>query len=155
MKSYYACLDTAYVKYVPQPLQHLSVSNKANKLAGEVTFYTMEDMGSLASQGAMRAKLEERPAVDGIICFSMQQFFYSGKLNLKLLSNVLDSGYEIHFSKEDISIPTRESLDHLFPMLYSSQRLWERDGSRDFWRPIWDQLDDAGFLTAELGGQTD
>lgn len=140
MKSFYACLDTGFVKYAPQPLQHLAVADKARKLGGQISFYTMEDFNSLATQGAMRAKIEDKPAVDGVIYFTIQQFFYGGIFNLEFLKFILDRGYEAHFAREDLSIPTRESLDRAFPMLYSSRYLLERDGSRDYWRPVWHLL---------------
>lgn len=143
MKNYYAYLDAGFVKYVPQSLQHLSIGDKASKLGGGISFYTAEDFESLASQGAIREKLDERPMIDGIICFTMRQFFYGGSLNLKLLNQILGNGYEVHFSRENVSIPDKGSLERLFPMFYSSQKLLQRDEPRNSWRPIWDQLDIA------------
>lgn len=140
MKAYYACLDTGFVKYCPQPLQHLAIGNKASKLDGSVSFYTMEDFDGLAFQGAAKSKIEEKPAVAGIIYFTVRQFFYGGGLDLKFMKFILDRGYEVHFAREDISIPNMASLDDIFPMLYSAQHLVGRDEPRDSWRPVWDWL---------------
>jgi len=141
VKAYYACLDTGFVKYCPQPLQHLAIGDKAKKLDGDVSFYTMEDFETLATQGIAKGKIEEKPAVSGIIYFTVRQFFYGGSFDLKFMRFILDKGYEVHFAREDISIPTAESLDELFPMLYSAQHLLERDEPRDSWRPVWDWVE--------------
>lgn len=143
MKAYYSCLDTGFVKYCPQSLQHLAVANKAGKLGGEVSFYTMEDPGALAFQGAVKAKIEENPAVDGIIYFTVRQFFYGGNFDLKFLKFVLDQGYEVHFAREDISILNRDNLADLYPILYSSRYLLDRDEDREYWRPVWDWVKSA------------
>ena len=141
MKAYYACLDAGFVKYCPQPLQHLAVGNKASKLDGSISFYTMEDFDCLAFQTTVKSKIEENPPVDGIIYFTMRQFFYGGSFDLKFMRFILDRGYEVHFAREDISIPTSESLDELFPMFYSTQQLLERDEHRGNWRPVWDWVE--------------
>ncbi len=138
MKAYYACLDTGFVKYCPQPLQHLAIGNKASNLDGSVSFYTMEDFETLANQGTAKGKIEEKPAVSGIIYFTVRQFFYSGKFDLRFMRYILERGYEVHFAREDISIPNFEALDEVFPMLYSAQHLLDRDEPRDSWRPVWD-----------------
>lgn len=140
MKAYYACLDTGFVKYCPQSLQHLAIGHKAAKIGGEISFYTMEDFDSLEIQGTARRKINERPAVEGLIYFTVRQFFYGGTLHLDFLRFVLEQGYEVHFAREDISISDKESLDDIFPILYSSQKLFERDEDREFWRPVWDSL---------------
>ena len=142
---YYACLDTGFVKYCPQSLQHLAVANKASKLGGSISFYTMEDFRSLRSQGTARAKIEEKPAVAGIIYFTVRQFFYGGAFDVKMLRFILDEGYEVHFAREDISILTREDLNDLFPILYSARYLLDRDETPDYWRPVWDRIT-AGSL---------
>ncbi|MQF95822.1 MAG: hypothetical protein FI731_09110 [SAR202 cluster bacterium] len=141
MKSYYACLDCAFVKYAPQPLQHMAVANKASTQGGEVSFYTLEDFGTLANQGVAKSKLAEKPRVDGIIFFTLRQFFYGG-LHMDFLKSILEQGYEVHFAREDISINSKEELDTMFPMLYSSYQLMHRDEPRDQWKPVWDALDD-------------
>lgn len=156
MTDYYACLDTGFVKYCPQPLQHLAVADKASKLGGGISFYTMEDFRGLPFQGAVKAKIEERPAVAGIIYFTVRQFFYGGHFDARFLRFVLDQGYEVHFAREDISITSKGRLADLYPILYSSQYLLERDGDRDYWRPVWDWVkNNPGELTAANRGMSD
>ena len=101
MKAYYACLDTGFVKYCPQPLQHLAIANKASKLGGKVGYYTMEDFVGLPFQGSIKSKIEDKPDVAGFIYFSVRQYFYGGSFDLKFLNFVLDQGYEVHFARED------------------------------------------------------
>lgn len=140
MKSFFSFLDTGFIKYVPQPLQHVAVANKAANMGGGVTFSTGEDLDTLVSQGVLRSKIEEKPAIDGLVFFSVRQFFYGGDLNIKLLGSILDGGYEIHFARENFSILTKEELDDAFPMLYSTRYLLERDEPRSYWQPVWDWL---------------
>lgn len=142
MKNFYSCLDTGFIKYVPQPLQHLAISDKAGKLGGKVVFYTAEDFETLESQGVIKAKVQEKSEkFDGIIFFTLKQFFYGGKLNFKFLKFILDSGYEVHFARENISISNIEALYRAFPILYAAQYVSERDDPRDFWKPVWNWLD--------------
>ena len=143
MRSFYASLDTAFVKYCPQPMQHVVVADKARKLGGEISFYTMEDFNSLAFQGAMRAKIEERPPVEGMVYFTLRQFCYGDRLDLDFMKFILNSGFEVHFAREDISIENLSTLDDAFPMLYSAEHLWRRDASQDYLRPVWESLSTA------------
>lgn len=146
MKGFYGCLDAGFVKYVPQPLQHLALANKASKLGGELLFYTAEDFETLVSQGTIKAKMAEQPAVDGFIFFTIRQFFYGEKLNLNLMNSMLDQKYEIHFAREDLSIPTAESLEMAYPMIYSTCHVLKRDSSDEFWRPIWNSMGQGSSL---------
>ena len=140
MKSFYACLDTAFVKYVPQPLQHLAIHEKARKLGGQVSYYTMEDITAMAGHGSVRAKIDEDPVDEGIIYFTLRQFCYGESLDLTFLRYILDKGYGVHFAREDISIFNTGDLDSQFPMLYSTQQLWNRDDDQETWRSVWEQL---------------
>ena len=149
MRYYYACLDCAFVKYAPQPLQHLAVANKASKNGGEISFYTLEDFDTLSYQGAAKSKLAERPAVDGLIFFTLRQFFYGG-LNVKCRASILDQGYEVHFAREDVSIRTKDELDAMFPMIYSSYQLMLRDEPRYYWKPVWDALGDIPTMNRHV-----
>ena len=82
----------------------------------------------------MVENIEEKPLVDGVIFFTLRQFFYGGNLNLKTLNYILESGYETHFAREDISICSKEDLDRAFPMIYSTYYLLERAEMQDSWR---------------------
>ena len=86
------------------------------------------------------AKLEEKPIADGFIFFTARQFFYGGEIDIRSMKHVLDSGYEVHFARENLSIRSNEDLDNIFPMIYSTFLLLERDESPDYWSPIWEQV---------------
>lgn len=158
MKTYYSCTDTGFVKYVPQPLQHLALADKAAKLGGQVVFYTTESFETLASQGVTKAKVAEQPEVDGIIFFTLKQFGYSGRFNFQVLNFIVQRGYEVHFARENMSISDRETLEAAFPMLYATQYVNTRDEPRESWRPVWDWLDDPKSKVEDLriiGGAAD
>ena len=139
MKSYYSCIDSGYVRYAPQPLQHLANTDKARRAGGRVIFYTAEDFESLASQGIIRAKIEQEDGqFDGVIFFTLKQFFYGGEFNFSFLKSILDQGYEVHFARENLSLPDGEALEAAFPLLYASQFVEQRDEPRQFWQPVWD-----------------
>jgi len=142
MKSYYSCPDTAFVKYVPQPLQHLAIADFAKKSGGSIAFYTSEDFETLGTQGVIRSKIEERSSdIDGIIFFTLKQFGYTGSMNFEFMRQILGYGYEIGFVRENILISNEIVLDQLFPMLYATQVITERDESNEFWPSIWQALD--------------
>lgn len=140
MKNYYSWIDTAFVKYVPQPLQHLAANNQANRLGGKIVFYNAEDFETLSTHAVIKSKIEQKPEIDGIIFFTVKQFFNNGQLNFQFLKFILDSGYEVHFSRENIQIPNSEVLNKLFPLLYATYYTSLRDEPRHFWKPVWDLL---------------
>lgn len=140
MKNYYSWIDTAFVKYAPQPLQHLAAQNQASILGGKIVFYNAEDFVTLSTHTMIKAKIEQKPEVDGIIFFTVQQFFNKGRLNLPFLQFILDKGYEVHFSRENVHIPHREALNELFPLLYATHFVSQRDEPRQVWKPVWDLL---------------
>lgn len=141
MKRFYSCLDAGFVSQLPQPVQHLANGDQAAKAGGKVIFYTAEDFESLKSQGVIRAKVEEKPEIEGIVFFRLYQFCYGGAPNFALMRRILSLGYELHFARENVSLPDLEALERFFPLLYSFAHLSARDGDRRFWQPIWAQLD--------------
>ena len=132
MKSYYSCLDCASVRQIPQPLQHLAISDKASKLGGTVVFYTAEEFETLASQEIMQMKVGEAPDVAGIIFFTLRQFGYGGRLNLQFLESTLRQGYEVHFAREDLSITGETELDGCFPLIFAYDHVSRRDEEMPF-----------------------
>jgi len=138
MKSFFSCVDTGYVKYAPQPLQHLANADKAKKCGGKITFYTGEDFETLESQNVIKTKIEEENLnINGIIFFTLKQFFYGRKLNFIFLRSILEKGYEVHFSRENISILNIEELYKIFPILYATKYVTNRDASREYWKSVW------------------
>lgn len=140
MKNYYSWIDTGFVKYVPQPLQHLAAHNHASQLGGKIVFYNAEDFETLSTHAVIKVKIEQKPAIDGIIFFTVKQFFNNGRLNFQFLKYILDRKYEIHFSRENVQILNPEMLDNLFPLLYATHYVSRRDEQRPVWKPVWDLL---------------
>ena len=146
MKNYYSWIDTAFVKYAPQPLQHLAANDQASRLGGKIVFYNAEDFETLSTHSVIKKKIEQKPKIDGVIFFTLKQFFNNGKLNFQFLKFIIERGYEVHFSRERVQIMSKEVLDELFPILYATQYVSERDEPRHFWKPVLDLLDSSNFL---------
>ena len=111
----------------------------AQKLGGKIVFYTAEDFQTLGTMGVIKSKIEEnQPGISGIVFFTLRQFFYSGELNLKFMHYMLDRGLEIHCSRENLSITSREELDEKFSILYATQYVLKRDDNKASWKHILD-----------------
>lgn len=146
MKQYYSWIDTAFVKYAPQPLQHLAANDQAGRVGGKIVFYNAEDFVTLSTHAVIKAKIEQKPDIAGIIFFTLKQFFNNGRLNFLFLKFILERGYEVHFSRERIQIPSKEVLNKLFPLLYATHYVTQRDEPRHFWKPVWDVLNRKSLL---------
>lgn len=118
MKSFYSWLDNGSLAVVPQRLQHLSNNDMAARLDGKVSFYSAEDSEFLDKYFTLGEWLAESPRVDGIVFFSLKQFTYSGRFDFSLLKSILARGYEVHFSRENLSLASLEALTTVFPTLY-------------------------------------
>jgi hypothetical protein len=105
MKKFYSFPDQGFVRFIPQPLQHLAIKEKAQSVGGSIIFYYMEDMVTVASQSVLLSKL---PIISsnshGIVFFSLHQFRYGNGFNLKLMKHILDKKMVIHFARENFSI---------------------------------------------------
>ena len=143
MKKFYSVPDTAFVKIVPQPVQHLSIASMAKSLEGEVVFYTMEGRYSLTTHEVIRKKLAERPPIDGVIFFRLGQFMAEGLSQAAILRSILEAGYSVHFARERISIASEADLARYFPMMYAYRALEARDTSPGAFTK---QLLDCGML---------
>jgi hypothetical protein len=120
VKAFFSCLDMGCADVVPQAMQHLVANDYAGKQGGKVSFYTAEDFLTLPEQSVMRAKLKERPAVDGIIFFRFKQFCYGARMNYAFMQEILDAGYELHFARERLPITSMAELDRQFPVLFGA-----------------------------------
>lgn len=134
MKAYYSVPDTASVRDVPQPVQHLANAAWARALGGEVVFYTMEDHYTLHTHEVIRGKIAERPAIDGVIFYRLAQFFHDGVANVAAMRWILERGYAIAFARERIEIADAAALDAMFPLLATCGWLDRRDRARGFLR---------------------
>ena len=105
MKKFYSFPDQGLVKYVPQPIQHLAIREKAQNEGGKIIFYYMEDTVTVVSQSVLLSKLYILSSKsNGIVFFSLDQFRYGSQLNLKLLKTILGKKIEIHFACENYCI---------------------------------------------------
>jgi hypothetical protein len=134
VKAFYSVPDTASVREVPQPVQHLAIAGQATRLGGEVVFYTMEDHYTLRTHEVIRGKLAAQPAIDGVIFYRLAQFFAAGTLDGATLQWILERGYAIAFARERIVLADAAALDRAFPLLATYARLHERDRDRAFLR---------------------
>jgi len=141
MKTYYSCIDIAFVRYVPQFMQHLASNSKAEKLGGKITFYTSEDFLTLQTHSAIKSKIKESSdKVDGIIFFTLRQFFNHGEFNMKFVKEILAQGKEVHFARENLSITSLADLDRVFPIIFATQHGTQRDETKEYWKPIFELI---------------
>lgn len=87
-------------------------------MGGRIRFYVAEENEFLAKQYNLKARLTHSPDIDGIIYYRLQQFNYGDSFDYRMLLNILSSGYEVHFSREMISITEVKELEALFPTFY-------------------------------------
>ena len=141
MKVYYSCIDIGFVRYVPQALQHQAINSKADKLGGKVTFYTSEDFLTLQTHDAIKSKIKESSnKVNGIIFFTLRQFFNHGQFNMKFLKEIILAGMEVHFARENFSVTSLADVEKVFPILYATQYVTQRDESKDYWKPVYELM---------------
>lgn len=133
---FYGVPDTGSVREIPQPIQHLANAAMAKQLDGEIVFYTMEDRYTLHTHEVIRGKLEERPAIDGVIFFRLAQFLRDGARGIATLRWILERGYAVAFSREQLAIRNRAELERLFPLLATTAWLDARDRDRSFVRSV-------------------
>ena len=133
MKSFYSCID-AFLS-APQPEQHLVIREKAKKEGGGITFYGAEEYRSAPVQSFIVPKLKRTAGLDGVVFFTLNQFRYGDKLNVKVLREILEMGLEVHFAREDISLRKPEDLDRWLSFLLIVDYTKRRDASAE-WKSI-------------------
>jgi hypothetical protein len=133
MKSFYSCID-AFLS-APQPEQHLVIREKAKKEGGGITFYGAEEYRSAPVQSFILPKLKRTAGLDGVVFFTLNQFRYGEKLNVKLMREILELGLEIHFAREDISLRKSEELERSLSFLLVVDYTKRRDASHE-WKSI-------------------
>jgi len=112
MKQFYSCID-AYIPS-PQPEQHMLIARKADKEGAAVVFYGAEEVRVAKEQPFILSKLKRTPGLDGAIFFSINQFCYGEKFNLKLIFDILDLGLSLHFAREDVSLYSQSEAREKF-----------------------------------------
>jgi hypothetical protein len=112
MKQYYSCIDVRVPS--PQPEQHQVSKMKAIKEKGQIIFYGAEEYRTSKYQPYILEKLQRTPGIDGVIFFSIEQFCYGEKFNLRLLSDILKIKLTVHFAREDISFNNIDEINEKF-----------------------------------------
>lgn len=109
-KKYYSVLDISILDILPQRFQIQILENYLNNISGSSVFYTIESINSRDKQSILKRKLTEKPQVDGFIFYSLIQFCYSKNINMKLISEILNSSYELIFYREEIHLKNKLDL---------------------------------------------
>jgi hypothetical protein len=112
MKQFYSCIDVTLT--TPQPEQHELSRRKAVKEGGQIVFYGAEEYRVRRQQPFILNKLSRTSGIDGVIFFSIDQFCYGDRFNLRLLLDILRSRVSVHFSREDISYRTVDEVTENF-----------------------------------------
>lgn len=114
--------DTSIYGLLTAKFQHQLIEIKAHENKGKVIFYSGEDPVYNKMGRVIREKLSQKPKVNGFIYIHLQQFSYTGDIDLALIRKILKLKYELHFCKEDLSlynlIDFEKNLDNL--MIYKS-----------------------------------
>jgi hypothetical protein len=115
MRSFYSCVDTLLT--TPQPEQ-LNLSRQKAKLeGGEMVFYGSEEYKYIDKQPFILNKLLRTPGITDVVFFSFDQFCYGERLNFKLLFNIIESGFGVHFARENLSFYDVKSVRDNFSLL--------------------------------------
>ncbi len=131
-KAYYSCLDMTCIRIAPQAVQHLVINQFAEKLGGKVSFYTAENTHTRESHEVILAKVNERPAVDGLIYYRLAQFLSPAKgPALEVMRAIMAAGYELHFAVDKVSLLKPADLDAFFPMLSATANAERGEQERD------------------------
>ena len=109
--------DTSVYGLLTAKFQHQLIEIKAHEKKGEILFYSGEDPIYNKMGRVIREKLNQKTKVNGFIYIHLQQFCYSGDIDLSLIKKILKLKYELHFCKEDLSlynlIDFKKNLDNL------------------------------------------
>ena len=117
MKQFYSCIDATLP--APQSEQHSLMQNMAWKLHGKIVFYGAEELLVIKEQPFILQKLLSTPNLNGVIFFTFDQFCYSGKINLKLIHEILKNKFSIHFARENLNFLDKSDLLDQFIVLSS------------------------------------
>lgn len=114
MKTFYSMIDGRLTS--PQPEQHEFLQKKARKEGGEIVFYGAEEYRCFRDQPFILNKLRRTPGVTDVVFFTFEQFCYGDKLNLKLMKEIISSGYGLHFAREDLSLNSLQDIVDNLPV---------------------------------------
>ena len=125
---FYSCLDTTLS--APQPEQHLICNQKAKKEEWKIVFYGAEEFRVLKNQPFILNKLIRTPNIDGVIFFTINQFFYDQKPNFLLMKNILQKSLILSFAREDLNIYSIDDFNEKLPMMISYYNSLKRNKNK-------------------------
>jgi hypothetical protein len=110
MKKYHSWLDISLGSIVSQPMQRILCNDLANKLKGKIIFELGEDVEFKNYNLQLRNMLKNQLDVDGFIFLRLEQFISTNKLNIELISKMLNNNYELHFIRQNLSLLNKSDL---------------------------------------------
>ena len=124
-KLFYSCLDSSLS--APQPEQHLLCNHKAKNEKWKIVFYGTEEFRVLKHQPFILNKLKRTPNIEGVIFFTINQFFYGNKPNLALMKNILENNFMISFARENLNINSVKDFKIKLPLILSYYNSMKRN----------------------------
>jgi len=109
MKQFYSCIDSKIPS--PQREQHMIIDSYVCRLGGSVTYSTSEDFVLRDQQKWIFERVARISGIDGVIFFTIDQFFCEMKFNEELIRKFILSGREVHFAREQLSFTSEEQLN--------------------------------------------
>jgi hypothetical protein len=123
-KSFYCCIDSLLP--ATQPEQHIICEKIAKLNNGKIVFYGAEDILVRNQQPFIFEKLKRTPKINGVIFFTLEQFYFENNFNIKLIKNIINKKLSIHFARENISYfnskKLKKDLPEIYSYLYSTMR---------------------------------
>ncbi len=96
----------------PQPEQHLIIKNFAKKHNGKITFSDSEDIVNRFKQNFLLSRLKELPDINGVVLFSIKQFFLRNNFNFDLLNKIINNDFDVLFAREQFCF-TSENISSM------------------------------------------
>jgi hypothetical protein len=87
------------------------IERMANRCGGKITYSTSEDCSLRNSQAWIEERVDRISDVDGLVYFTVEQFYCGGGFNIQLLRRFLSKRIEVHFSRENLSFRNIEDLE--------------------------------------------
>ena len=135
-KFFYSIVDIAAQPLLTGKMQHVLNHDMAHRLNGKVVYYTSEDPDTAGSQKITRSMLNERLQVDGFIFLQMRQFCYGPTFNFSLLREFVENGYDVHFTREAVSIIGMDDLEQKKELLYIFFKIYGEDRNKRFLKSL-------------------
>ena len=111
-KKYLAILDIVITEIVSQKLQINLIRDFLKKKNSDLVFYSAESHSTFENLNVLKLKIKEKIKIDGIVFYSLLQFFYGGKKNINIINQILKKKIELIFIREGLSIKNKKQLEN-------------------------------------------